>query len=103
MSSLYILNISPLSDVGLVNVFSSLLFAVLSYLQCPLPYRNFEKNKLKKKKFCNFMRSHLLILILEHKLLVFCLGKFPLCLCVQGSSPVSFLLVSVCLVLCGDP
>jgi hypothetical protein len=34
---------------------------------------------------------------------VFCLGKFPLYLCAKGSSPLSFLLVSVYLVLCGGP
>jgi hypothetical protein len=42
-------------------------------------------------------------LILENRLLVFCSGKFPLCPCIQGSSPLSLLLVSVYLVLCGGP
>jgi hypothetical protein len=36
------------------------------------------------QKLCNIIRSHLLIL--EHKPLVFCSGKFPLWPCVWGSS-----------------
>jgi len=35
--------------------------------------------------------------------LVFCSGKFPLCPCAWDSSPLSLLLVWVCLVLCGGP
>jgi hypothetical protein len=35
--------------------------------------------------------------------LVFCSGNFPLCPCVQESSPISLLLVSIYLVLCGGP
>jgi hypothetical protein len=51
LSSLYILDISPLSDVGLVKVFSQsdgYLFALLTV-------------SFDLKMFCNFMRSHLLI------------------------------------------
>ena len=40
LSSLYILAISPLSDVGLVKIFSQSNGWFLSYLQCPLPYRS---------------------------------------------------------------
>jgi hypothetical protein len=49
------------------------------------------------------MRSHLLGLDLRHKQLVFCSGNFPLCPRVWGFSPLSLLLVSVYLVLCGGP
>ena len=52
LSSLYILDISPLLDVGQVKIFPNLLVALLSYWQCPLPYRSLG----------NFMRSHLSIL-----------------------------------------
>ena len=69
------------------------MVAFLSYWKCPLPYRSFA---MLWGPICQF-------LILEHKPLVFCSGNFPLCPCAQGSSPLSFLLVSVYLVLCGGP
>ena len=93
MSSLYILDINPLLDVGLVKIFSCLLVALLSYWQCPLIYRNFI---FLWGPICQF-------LILEYKLLVFYSGNLPLCPCAQGSSPLSFLLVLEYLVLCGCP
>ena len=50
----------------------------------------------------NYMFSSINIgLVLEHKPLVFCSGKLPLCLCVLSFSPFSLLIVSVYLVLCG--
>jgi hypothetical protein len=41
LSSLYILDISPLLIVGLVKIFSQSVGYFLSYWQCPLPCRNF--------------------------------------------------------------
>ena len=93
MSSLYILDISPLPDVGLVKIVSQSVGCVLSYWQCPLSYRCFA---ISWGPICWF-------LIFLYKLLVFCSGKFLLCPCVQGSSPRSLLLVSVYLILCGGP
>jgi hypothetical protein len=40
-SSLYILDISPLSDLGLAKSLSQSLVAFLSHWQCLLPYRSF--------------------------------------------------------------
>ena len=52
LSSLYILDISPLSEVGWVkNFFPNLLVANLSYWLCPLPYALW--------KLFSFMKSHL--------------------------------------------
>ena len=69
LRSLYILDISPLLDVGLVKIFSHLLFPVLCYWQYSLPYKSFA---ILWGPICQF-------LILEHKLLVFCSGKFHMC------------------------
>jgi hypothetical protein len=69
LSSLYILNISPLLDLGLVKIFAqsvSCLFVLLTV-------------SFALQKLCNVMRSHLLFLILQYKSLVFCSGIFPLC------------------------
>ena len=52
------------------------------------------------QKLCSFMRSHLVILVLSTKPLVFCSGKFPLSPCVQDLSPLSPLKTSVCLLFC---
>ena len=75
----------------LVKIFSQFVGCLLFCWQYPLPYRN---SVVLWGPICQF-------LILEQKLLVFGWGKFPLCPSPQGSSPVYFLLVSVCLVLCG--
>jgi hypothetical protein len=42
LSSLYILNISPLSDVGLVQMFFQYVCAILSFWQHPLTYKAFQ-------------------------------------------------------------
>jgi hypothetical protein len=42
LSSLYILDISPLSDVGLVQMFSQNVCAILSFWQHPLTYKAFQ-------------------------------------------------------------
>ena len=92
LSSLYILDISPLSDIGLVKIVPqsvSCLFVLLTV-------------SIVVQKLCNFIRSYLSILILEHKSLVFCSGNIHYGLC-WGSSPLSLILVSVYLVLCGGP
>ena len=88
LSSFYISYISPLSDVGLGKTFSQ--FVVCQFVLLTMSFA------LQKRCMCQF-------LILEHKLLVLCSGTFTMCRCPQGSSPVSFLLVWVCLVLSGGP
>ena len=65
LSFLYILDISPLSDLGLVNILSQ----SVGWRFVLLPYRNFA---VLWGPICQF-------LILEHKLLVFYSGTFPLC------------------------
>jgi hypothetical protein len=42
LSSLYILDINPLSDVGLVQMFSQYVCAILSFSQHPLTYKAFQ-------------------------------------------------------------
>ena len=79
LSSWYILDISPLSDVGFVKiVFKSIgccfvLLTVLFTLQ----------------SFAVLWVPVSLLLILEHKTLLFYSEKFPLCLRIQGSTPLS--------------
>jgi hypothetical protein len=51
LSSLYILDISPLSDIGLVKIFSQSVGCLLVLLTVSFALQ----------KLCNFMRSHLLI------------------------------------------
>uniref|UniRef100_A0A8C6GPC2 Uncharacterized protein n=1 Tax=Mus spicilegus TaxID=10103 RepID=A0A8C6GPC2_MUSSI len=55
LSSLYILDTSPLSDVGLVKIFSQSVGCHFVLLTVSFALQ----------KFCNFMRSHLLILDLR--------------------------------------
>jgi len=93
LSSLYILDISSLSDIGLVNSFFQSVDCHFSYWKCSLPYRS----------FAILWGPLFRFLILEDKPLVFCSGNFPLCPCVWGSFPLSLLLVSVYPVLCGGP
>jgi hypothetical protein len=69
LSSLYILDISPLPDLGLVNIFSQ-SFGDLFCLTDSV----FSLTELH-----NFMRSHLSILDLTAKPLLFCSRIFPLC------------------------
>ena len=83
LSSLYILDISSLSNVKLVKTFTQSIGCHLSYWQCPFPYKSFA---ILWGPICQF-------LILEHKLLVFCSENFPLCPCAQGSSPLLFYLI----------
>jgi hypothetical protein len=91
LSSLYIFDTSSPLDVGLVKIFSQsvgcrfVLLTVSFALQI----------------ICNFMRPHLSFLDLRA-----CIGvhfRNTICPCAQGSSPISLLLVSVYLVLCGGP
>ena len=117
LSSLYILDISPLSDLGLVKILSQSVGGLFVLLTVSFALQ----------KLCNFMRSHLSILDVQHKSLLFCSiasvlcltealqfyevpfvnsccsGNFPLCPCAQDSSPLTFLLVSMYLVLWGGP
>ena len=55
LSSLYILDISPLSDVGLVKIFSQSVGCLFVLLTVSFALQ----------KLCNFMRSHLSILDLR--------------------------------------
>ena len=52
LSYLYILDISPLSDLGLLKIFSESVGGLFVLLTVSFALQ----------KFCNFMRSHLLIL-----------------------------------------
>ena len=64
LSSLYILDISPLLDLGLVKNLSQSIGGPFVLLTVSFVLQ----------KLCNLIRSHLSILILQHKPLVFCLG-----------------------------
>ena len=91
LSSLYILDISPLSDLGLVKILSQSggLFVLLTV-------------SFALQKLCNFMRSHLSILDLTAQAIaVLFRNFFPLCPYLRGFSPLSPLYVSVSLLLCG--
>jgi hypothetical protein len=68
LSSLYILDISPLSDLGLVKILSHSVGGLFVLLTVSFALQ----------KLCNFMRSHLSILDVQHKSLLFCSGIFPL-------------------------
>jgi hypothetical protein len=69
LSSLYILDISPLSGLGLVKILSQSVGGLFVLLTVSFPLQ----------KLCNFMRSHLSILDLTAQAIAFCLGIFPLC------------------------
>jgi hypothetical protein len=79
LSSLYILDISPLSNLGLVKIlFQSVggLFVLLSV-------------SFALQKLCSFMRFHFQFSILQYKPLLFCSGIFPLCPYLRGFSSLS--------------
>jgi hypothetical protein len=60
LSSLYILDISPLSDLGLVKILSQSVHSLFALLTMSFALQ----------KLCNFMRSHLLILYLTAQAIV---------------------------------
>jgi hypothetical protein len=91
MNSLYILDISPLSDLGLVKILSESVGGL-----CVLLTVSFALQKL-----CKFMRSHLSILDLTAQAIAVLFRNFPLCPYLRGFSPLSPLLISVSVVLCG--
>jgi hypothetical protein len=66
LSSLYILDISPLSDLGLVKILSQSVGGLFVLLTVSFALQ----------KLCNFMRSICQFSISQHKPLVFCLGIF---------------------------
>ena len=68
LSSLYILDISPLSDVGLVNIFSQSVGCCFVLLTVSFALQ----------KLCNFMRSHLSVLDLRAEAIVVLIRKSPL-------------------------
>jgi hypothetical protein len=84
LSSLFILDISPLSDVVLVKIFHNLLVTFLSYLQWHLPYRS----------FAIFWGSIFFILDLRAWAIGVLFKKIPLCTCVRDFPPHSLLLNS---------
>ena len=89
LNSLYILNISPLSDVGLVKNFPNLQVIDLTYWHCLLLYRGFSVSWDPIYHF----------LILESEPLASFLGNFTLCQWIFGSFSLSLLWDSVCLVI----
>jgi hypothetical protein len=66
LSSSYIVDISPLSDLGLVKILSQSVGGLFSNCQYLLPYRSFT---ILCHPICRF-------LILQHRPLLFCLGFF---------------------------
>jgi hypothetical protein len=76
LSFLYILDISPLSDVGLVKIFFPICRLPICLIDYGLCFTEaFQFHKVSTYQF----------LILEHEPLEFSLGNFPLCQCVLGS------------------
>ena len=91
LSSLYIIDINPLSDVGLakkINPNLKVAFYPIDSVLCIT-----EAFQLHGVPFVSCQ-------ILEPEPLVFYLGNFPLCLYIQDSLQVSLLLDSIHLVLC---
>jgi hypothetical protein len=80
---LYILDISPVLDTGLGNIFSYSVGCHLSYWQWALPYRSFSVSRV---LICQSLSNGL-----ENEPLLFCSGNFLLCPCVPGYFPLSFL------------
>jgi hypothetical protein len=77
LSSFYILDISPLSNVGLVKIFFQSLACHFVFLIVSFALQ----------KLCNVMRSHLSILNLTAQAIGALFRNFSLCPYVQGSSP----------------
>ena len=67
LSSLYILDMSPLSDLGLVKIFSQSVGGLFVLLTVSFDL----------KKLCNFMRSHLSILDLAAQAIAVLFRNFP--------------------------
>ena len=85
------MDISPLSNVGLVKIFSQSMGCCFVLLTMSFALQ----------KVCDLWGPICQLSILGHKPLVFRSGNFPLWPCVWGSSPLSLLLDSLYLVLCG--
>ena len=90
LSSLYILDISSLSDVGVVNIFSHSVGCSFFMLMV-----SFDPQKL-----FSFMRSYLLIVDISTWAIGVLFGKLSPIQRMQGYSPLSLLLDLVYLVLC---
>ena len=80
-SSLYILDISPLSDLGLVKILSQSLGGLFVLLRVSFALQ----------KLCNFMRSHLPILYLTAQTIADLFMNFSLCSYLQGFSLLSLI------------
>ena len=83
---------STLLDVGLLKIFSQSVDCCFEILTVSLAL----------EKLCNFMSSHLSILDLRAGAIGVLFKNFSLWLCIWSSSPLTFLLDSLLLVLCGD-
>ena len=80
LSSLYVLDINPLSDLGLVKILSQCVGGLFVLLTVSFALQ----------KLCNFMRSHLLILDLTAQAIAVLFRIFfPLCPYLQGFPPLS--------------
>ena len=90
LSSLYILDISPLSDMGLVKIFSQSVCCLFVLLTLTFALQ----------KLLSFRRSHLFIVALSVLVLYFRSGL--LCPCIEGYFPLSLLCSSVWLDLYWD-
>jgi hypothetical protein len=96
LNSLYILDISSLSDLGLIKILSQSVGGLFVLLTVSYALQ----------KLSNFMRSHCPFSILQHKPLLFYSGIFPMCPYLWGFFPtfcsISFsvyfiLLLSLCI------
>ena len=81
MSSLYILDICPLSDLGLVKIFSQSVGCLLVLLTVSFALQ----------KLCNFMRSHLSIIDLIAQANAVLFRNFSLVPISQGFSVLSLI------------
>ena len=87
---MYILNISPLSDLGLVKILSQSVGGIFVLLTVSFAFQ----------KLCNFMRSHLSNLDLTAQAIAVLFRNFSPVPYLRVFSPLSPLLISVSLVLC---
>jgi hypothetical protein len=92
LNSLYMLDIKPLLDVRLVKIFSQSVCCLFVLLTVSFALQ----------KLLNFMRSHLSILDFKAQA-IDVQEIFPCAHVFEAFSPLSLLLVSVYLALCGGP
>ena len=93
MSSLYILDISPLSDLGLVKILSQSVGGLFILLMVSFALQ----------KLCSFLRSHLAILDLTTQAIAILFRNFSPVTISSRHSPTFSSIISVSLFLCGVP